>query len=217
MMILAIDTATQYAGLALYQSDGIFAETYWFSGRNHTVELMPRLVRMLEHAHLTMADVTALAVSLGPGSFTGLRIGLAVAKGLALPHRQPVVGIPTLEIVSAPFRDSSLPVWAVAQAGRGRILAACYAQRKKDWVAIVEPHLTNFADLNQEITRPALCTGEIDAEAAALLEQNSRARVVSVAGRARRAGYLAELAALRLESGLQEDPDALEPLYLSAP
>jgi tRNA threonylcarbamoyladenosine biosynthesis protein TsaB len=67
MLILAIDTATHYAGLALLKSDGILAEEYWFSGRNHTVELMPRLVRMLHHANLTMADLTALAVSLGPG------------------------------------------------------------------------------------------------------------------------------------------------------
>ncbi len=121
------------------------------------------------------------------------------------------MGIPTLEIVSVPFRDSPLPVWAVAQAGRGRILAGCYTQRKKDWVAIVEPHLTSFADLAQEITKPALCTGEIEAEAAALLEQNSKARVISAAGRARRAGYLAELAALRLETNPEADPDALEP------
>ena len=76
-MILAIDTATQYASLALYQSDGIFAEDNWFSGRNHTIELSPRLARMLKLAKLNVSDLTALAVALGPGSFTGLRIGVA--------------------------------------------------------------------------------------------------------------------------------------------
>ena len=108
-MILAIDTATQYAGLALYNQDGIYTEESWYAGRNHTVELMPRIIRILKLANLKVAALTALAVSLGPGSFTGLRIGLATAKGLALPHKLPVVGVPTLDIVAYPFQDRTLP------------------------------------------------------------------------------------------------------------
>jgi tRNA threonylcarbamoyladenosine biosynthesis protein TsaB len=217
-MILAIDTATLYAGLALYNQDGIRAEESWYAGRNHTVELMPRLVRMLKLASLQVTDLTALAVSLGPGSFTGLRIGLAVAKGLALPHKLPVIGVPTLEIVAYPFRDQTLPVWPVAQAGRGRILTACYAFKKKEWQLLIEPHLTTFEALAQEIAGPALCAGEIEAEAAKLLQQSSpqKITVVSPAARLRRAGYLAELAMTRLEAGDEDDPDALVPLYVSS-
>lgn len=217
-MILAIDTATLYAGLALYNRDGIRAEENWYAGRNHTVEVMPRLVRMLKAAGLQITDLTALAVSLGPGSFTGLRIGLAVAKGLALPHKLPVIGVPTLEIAAYPFRDQGLPVWPIAQAGRGRILAACYAFKKKEWQLLVEPYLTTFEALSQEISSPALCTGEIEAEAARLLQQNSsqKVSVVSPAARLRRAGSLAELAMARLEAGDEDDPDALVPLYVSS-
>ena len=114
-MILAIDTATQYASLALYNQDGLYAEETWYAGRNHTVELMPRIVRTLALANLKAANLTALAVSLGPGSFTGVRIGLAVAKGMALPHKLPVVGVPTLEATAYPLRMTGLPVWAIAQ------------------------------------------------------------------------------------------------------
>ncbi len=218
-MILAIDTATQYAGLALYQPDGVFCEEFWHAGRNHTIELMPRIARMLNQAGLQVSELSALAVSLGPGSFTGLRIGLAVAKGLALPHKLPVVGIPTLEIVARPFKGNRQPVWAVAQAGRGRILVACYAQKKQQWQPVVEPYLTNFDDLAECITRPALCTGEIDEEAAKLLRRKTepRAKVVSPAARVRRAAYLAEIATDRLAAGEQDDPDALVPIYLSNP
>lgn len=216
-MILAIDTATQFAGLALAGEDGIFAEETWFAGRNHTVELMPRLVRMLELAQITPAQLTALAVALGPGSFTGLRIGLAVAKGLALPHKLPVVGVPTLEITARPLAGSDLPVWAVAQAGRGRILVAGFAQHKKQWQVTVQPYRTTFAELARRITTPALCTGEIDAEAARQLQKESAAQVVSAAQRTRRAAFLAEIAAERLEAGEQDDPDALVPVYLSNP
>jgi len=218
-MILAIDTATQHAGLALYDQNGIYAEESWYAGRNHTVELMPRLVRMLKLANLRVAQLTALAVSLGPGSFTGLRIGLATAKGLALPHKLPVVGVPTLDIVAYPFQDRNLPVWAIVQAGRGRILAACYAAREQQWQLITEAHLTTFDNLAQKIDKFVLCVGEIDQEAANILQNGSRkkAQVVSPATRLRRPGYLAEIAAARLEAGAQDDPDALVPIYTSSP
>ena len=72
-------------------------------------------------------------VSLGPGSFTGLRIGLSVAKGLALARQVPIVGIPTLDVVAQPHMTQPLPIWAILQAGRGRICAAQYARRKGRW------------------------------------------------------------------------------------
>ena len=218
-MILAIDTATQMAGLALYNEDGIYAEETWYADRNHTIELMPRLVRMLNQAKLEVANLTALAVSLGPGSFTGLRIGLAVAKGLALPHKLPVVGVPTLEVTAYPFRDIKLPVWALAQAGRGRILAACYDRKDDGWQAIAEAHVTTIETLAEKIEHFALCVGEIDQAAAKELQRHShhKAQVVSPATRLRRPGYLAEIAATRLKASDQDDPDALVPIYASSP
>ena len=156
---------------------------------------------------------------MGPGSFTGLRIGLATAKGLALPHKLPVIGVPTLDIVAYPFRESKIPVWAIAQAGRGRILTACYASREQQWQPISKAQLTTFDELAQKINNPVLCVGEIDQEAANILQNGSRkkAQVVSPATRLRRSGYLAEIAAARLEAGDQDDPDALVPIYTSLP
>ena len=216
-MILAIDTATQYAGIALYNRDGLYAEEAWFAGRNHTIELMPRIVRMLKTAGLTVPDLTALAVSLGPGSFTGLRIGLAVAKGMALPHKLAVVGIPTLETVAYPYKNNPTPVWAIAQAGRGRILTACYGRTKRQWQLLAEPDLTTVDALAKKIQPPALCVGELDQDSAKLLQQKSKAQVASPAARLRRAGYLAEIAAARLKANDQDDPDALVPIYTSSP
>jgi tRNA threonylcarbamoyladenosine biosynthesis protein TsaB len=214
-MILAIDTATQYAALALYRYDGIFAEEAWYAGRNHTIELMPRIVRMLKLAELKVVDLDALAVSLGPGSFTGLRIGLAAAKGMALPHKLPVIGVPTLDVEAYPLRDRGLPVWAIAQAGRGRILAACYADLENQWQVVNRPHLTNFETLASKITNPALCTGEIEQQGAQILESGSgqKAQVMSPAARLRRAAYLAEIAAARLEANSFDDPNKLVPIY----
>lgn len=217
-MILAIDTATQFAALALYDQNGLLAEESWYADRNHTIELMPHIVRMLKTAQLQVTDLSALAVALGPGSFTGLRVGLAVAKGLALPYKLPVIGVPTLEIAAYPLRDQPLPVWAVAQAGRGRILAACYGQQEERWQLLIEPYLTSFEALGRAIEAPVICTGEIDHQAAKTLQQHSnpKARIASPAARLRRSGYLAEIAARRLASNEQDDPDALVPIYVSS-
>lgn len=216
-MILAIDTATQYASLALYSAGGIVAEEYWFSGRNHTVELPARIARMLTKAGTSVSQLTALAVALGPGSFTGLRIGLAITKGLALPYKLPVIGVPTLDIAAQPFVESRLPVWTVGQAGRGRIFAACYSKRKDVWQVVIEPYITNLGDLSKRITRASLVTGELDQESIFLLQRNGKVRIASAAERVRRAAYLAELAFDRLEAGAQDDPDALIPIYLTTP
>ena len=95
-LLLAIDTATRFAGLALYDGETILGEVYWQSHNNHSVELMPALVRMLDQQGKRAADLSAVGVAIGPGSFTGLRIGLSVAKGLAQAQSIPVFGIPTL-------------------------------------------------------------------------------------------------------------------------
>jgi tRNA threonylcarbamoyladenosine biosynthesis protein TsaB len=216
-MILAIDTATHYAGLALYRPGaGLLAEETWYTDRNHTLELMPRLMRMLALAGLKVPALSALAVSLGPGSFTGLRIGLAAAKGLALPHKLPLLGVPTLELAAYPFREEKQPIWAIVGAGRGRILAGCYTYEAEACQEVVKPYITDFEALGKQIKKPALCVGEIDEPAAETLLRLSRkrARVASPAARLRRAGYLAEIAAARLAAGGPlPNPDTLEPLY----
>jgi tRNA threonylcarbamoyladenosine biosynthesis protein TsaB len=134
---------------------------------------------------------------------------------MALPHKLPVIGVPTLEVIAYPWQDRGLPVWAIAQAGRGRILAACYAQVDDQWQSFEGPHLTNFETLAPQIKNAALCTGEIDEQGAQILRQGSgqKAQIVSPAARLRRAGYLAELAAARLEAGPLDDPDTLVPIY----
>ena len=78
-MLLAIDTATRYASLALYNGERVLSEETWRTANYHTVELMPAVVRMLERQGVSAEALSAVGVSLGPGSFTGLRVGLAVA------------------------------------------------------------------------------------------------------------------------------------------
>ena len=91
MTLLAIDTATQFISIALHDGQQMLAEQTWISENHHTVELAPAVRALLINAHMTPAELSWLAVSIGPGSYTGLRIGVALAKGIATAQRIPLV------------------------------------------------------------------------------------------------------------------------------
>ncbi len=220
-MLLAIDTATHLASVALYDGENgwIWGEETWHSSENHTVELMPRLARLLEQQKLSPASLSGLVVSLGPGSFTGLRIGLGLAKGLALACRLPIVGIPTLDVVIQPHTAQSLPIWAILQAGRGRICAGYYLRRRGLWRQQGSHTLTTLEELCGRVREPALFCGEIGAQDADLIRRRLglTAIVASPAASLRRAAFLAELGWERLQRGDSDDPATLSPIYLHTP
>jgi tRNA threonylcarbamoyladenosine biosynthesis protein TsaB len=218
-MLLAIDTATNFAGLALYSQGQVWAEESWHSAMTHSVELMPRIQRMLSTHRVAAQSLVGIGVSLGPGSFTGLRIGLAAAKGIAMPYRLPLMGILTLDVVAYPHQKAGQPVWAVLQAGRGRIGVACYDWVEGEWVQIVAPTLTTFEGLCDLAVEPAIFTGEIDDQAAGLLCERlgEAASIPTPALRLRRPACLAELAAVRLACNDVDDLATLAPIYLQHP
>ena len=220
-MLLAIDTATHMAGLALFDpSRGlVLGEESWRSANRHTVELMPRLDRLLGQHGMTPDALKGLAVSLGPGSFTGLRIGLSVAKGLVLARQIPLVGIPTLDVVAQPHMIQALPIWAILQAGRGRICAAQYVRRKGRWGRRGEYLLTTLAELCDQVRDPSLFCGEIDAQSTAEIRQRLglEAIIASPAASMRRAAFLAELGWERLARGDTDNAALLSPIYLQNP
>jgi tRNA threonylcarbamoyladenosine biosynthesis protein TsaB len=218
-MLLAIDTATHLAGLVLYDQSQVWAEECWHSPMTHTVELMPRIQRMLSIYPVALESLSGIGVSLGPGSFTGLRIGLAAAKGMALPYRLPLIGIPTLDAVAYPFQGAGQPVWAIIQAGRGRIGVACYDDIDDEWTQTMPPTLTSFEGLCDLTTGPAIFTGEIDDLGVNLLRERlgQAATIPTLAMRLRRPAYLAELAATRLAQNDVDDVATLAPIYLQHP
>src|SRR5215212_4893429 len=121
-MLLAVDTSTAQVGLALYDGSQVISEYAWRSTQSvhHTVELAPAIFELLRRCGLTMEDVHALGVALGPGSFTSLRVGLSLMKGLALSRHLPLIGIPTPDILAAAQPASRLPLVVAIQAGRRR-------------------------------------------------------------------------------------------------
>jgi tRNA threonylcarbamoyladenosine biosynthesis protein TsaB len=216
-MLLALDTATRTASLALHDGLRVRYEATWEADRRHTVQLTPRLVSALEDLGLRPEDLGGVAVALGPGSFTGLRVGLAVAKGLALARGLPLVGVPTLDVVAAAQGRSRQPLVAVLQAGRGHVCAALYRWRK-GWQRREGPHLTTWEDLAATVEKPTLFCGEIDERGAEVLGGlKDLAALLPPACCLRRAGFLAELAWERIRQDHADDPATLAPIYLHSP
>jgi tRNA A37 threonylcarbamoyladenosine modification protein TsaB len=148
-----------------------------------------------------------------------VRIGVATAIGLALPHNLSVIGVNTLEITAYPHRRQALPVVAVAKAGRKRILTAGYQWEKRRWMQSQSFQLTTIAELAAQLTHPALIAGEVSAEQADFLRQKATGKisVVSPLHRVRRPGVLAELGVIKLARHENDDLNSLEPIYLKEP
>ncbi len=217
-MILALDTATRFISLALHDGARIVAEHTWQTQDNHTVELGPALQRTLKEARVAPHQLSGVGVALGPGSFTGLRIGLGLAKGLALAHRTPLFGVPTLDALAhaQPARPERMV--AVLQAGRGRIATVVYRYREGAWHAEGSAALTDWASLASFTTEPTYFCGEIDQAGFEALRKLRRLAVAaSPAFGLRRASFLAELAWRRLRQNTPDDPATLAPIYLAYP
>jgi tRNA threonylcarbamoyladenosine biosynthesis protein TsaB len=217
-LLLAIDTATRYISLALHDGHQIVYESTWRTFNNHTIELTPALRQALIQTRLAPADLTAVAVAQGPGSFTGLRIGMSVAKGLAMARQIPLVAVPTLDIVAASVPPFAGPLVAVLQAGRGRICVQRYRLNHDDWVSSGEAAVMTWEALVERVSEETLFAGEIDAAGQELLDATEHpVRIAPGAQALRRAGFLAEIAWTRLETDDADDPATVVPLYLHQP
>src|SRR3954470_8799467 len=119
-MLLAIDTSNDFAGVALWDEHGLRAEATWHAGRQHTEQVLPQIDLLLRHVGAAAAQVEAIAVATGPGSWSGLRAGMSLAKALAIGRDRPLIGISTLDALAFGQRKAGLPVLAVVRLGRDR-------------------------------------------------------------------------------------------------
>lgn len=214
-MLMAIDTSTRVMGVALYDGVQVISEATWVSNDYHTVELAPAVDQTLSKVKATVSEIKALAVAIGPGSYTGLRIGLALVKGLCLVSQTPIVGIPTFDILAAaqPILDTQLVT--VLRAGRGRLAVGWYKPKSNRWVSKGITEVITPAELSGRITKTTLVCGELTENERKLLGRKRKKVVLASPARSiRRPSYLAELGWERWLSGQIDDPVTLSPIYL---
>jgi tRNA threonylcarbamoyladenosine biosynthesis protein TsaB len=217
-MLLAIDTSTAIAGLACYDARGLLGECCWLAGRDHSAQLLPQLTLLLRHLGRTHADVAAVAVALGPGSWSGLRVGLSTAKGLALARDLPIVGVGTLDALAYQHARPGATVYPLVRLGRERYAATEHGVGHGE-LRPVPPVNTTLAELATGIGGKALFCGDIDGEVQATLREHlgARATFPAPAANMRRPGFLAELAWQRLAERQTDKLATLEPIYLGQP
>lgn len=196
-MILAIESASADVSIALADPDGSPRRTDgWSAGQRQSHELLPRIIALLEAEGSTVPAITALAVGIGPGSFTGLRVGMSVAKGLAVALDRPIVGVP------------SLPAWLASEPEAAAALTRAGAR---------EAYL-----LRRDATTPEIVDRDaLGTETAHLIAPAELAEAFGLADAVpplRAAGAVATAAAARLQADpAGDDLSRLEPAYLRAP
>lgn len=214
-MILAIDTSTEWIGLAVLDGTQVLAESVWRSKNYHTIELVPAIEDMLTRSQLTRANLSAVAVATGPGSFTGLRIGMAAAKGIALALNIPLVGIPSLDIQALTQPAMRRPMICLLKVGRGRFAYARYVYGKGQWKRQGEVQGDEPKAIAATITSPVFVCGEMGAAERQVLGRKWKtAKLASPSQAMRRPSVLAELAAQRLKAKDVDDPATLSPIYV---
>ena len=159
MLLLALDTATDRGSLALLTDDRVVAERALDTPGSFLMHLLPALDTLLAQAGHSLAEIAAICVSQGPGNFTGLRLGLATAQGLALALKIPAVPVPTLEVLAAPLAGSPHPVAAVADAKRQEVYLGLFGCRGEFPEPLAPPVRLAAADLPGRLEPPVTLTG----------------------------------------------------------
>jgi tRNA threonylcarbamoyladenosine biosynthesis protein TsaB len=128
MLILGIDTATVQVSCAIGGHEGVLASTLSSRGKRHAESLTPAIQFACRQARIELSEISVVAVDLGPGLFTGLRVGVATAKAMAHALQVPMIGVPSLDLLAFPVRFSSRLIVAAIDARRGELFYAFYRQ-----------------------------------------------------------------------------------------
>lgn len=218
MLILGIETATQQVGVALGGHEGVIASFEVTRGRRHAETLTPAIEFVCRQAEVDIDEIGCIAVDVGPGLFTGMRVGLAAAKALALALRVPMIGISSLDLLAFPQRHTDRVVVPVIDARKSEVFWAMYLQVPGGVQQVATPTVGPVDELVADLmarSQEALCVGDgADRYRDEILE-----------------GYRCEISApvhppvdalvqLAHARALREEwvrPDEIEPIYLRAP
>ncbi len=215
MRVLGIDTATWTAGVGIVDGAGVLANRSLAVSTSHAGPLLPLIEESLAEAGVRLVDLDLLAISIGPGSFTGLRIGLSVAKGLAIATAVPVVGVPTLEAVAlaaGPRRELICPV---LDARKGEVYTATFHRRGEDLQCVAAAAAVTPEELAAQLAPPCVLLGDgVDAYAPLWRERlGEGAELVPSAAVPPRGAIVARLGEARMRASGPEDLARLEPDY----
>lgn len=220
MLILGIESATDQVGCALGDQHRVLASAHVSLGRRHAESLVPSLDFTCRQAGVALAEVTVVAVDLGPGLFTGLRVGIATGKAVALALRVPMIGVSSLDLLAFPVRFTRRLIGAVIDARRGELFYAFYRHVPGGAQRVSEVRVGGPDDLVSELVasrEDCLLVGDGAMRYAETFAAVDRVEVEGPSLAHPSACSLVELARPRALREEWMPPHELEPLYLRAP
>ena len=218
MLILGIETATESVGVALGGRDGVLASVTIARGRRHGETLAPAVQFACRHAGVELGDLDAVAVDVGPGLFTGMRVGIATAKALAMALDIPVVPVTSLQSLAESTRDHHGLIVPVVDARKGEVFWSMHRSDADGVTALGEPTIGSVDDLLAalgERGQHALCLGDGAHRHAAALRDG--ADCVISGDRHPSADMLVVIGARRALREEWSTADLVAPLYLRRP
>jgi tRNA threonylcarbamoyladenosine biosynthesis protein TsaB len=217
MKVLAIETATSMHSVAVLEDGVVLARSDERAEGAHAKHLVPTIDRLLQACRLSLADLHGIAVSIGPGSFTGLRVALATALGFRSATGLPIAAVPTLEAMAWHCRDSAYQLCPVIPARAGEVYWAQYQWKADGLHTIMEARVGTLAMLVQSLENPVMVLGEggrLHRSELRNLLGSRKDRIVDAPGATAPSAVAVGMAGLdRLTRGLVAPP-GLAPLYV---
>lgn len=216
MLILSLEASTEVSSVALFSANGLVAEYTLSIKAGHSERLLPAVHRILADTHLCIEDVEAVAVSVGPGSFTGVRIAVCTAKGVAAVGNKPLVAVSSLLGLARRFAGAGTPICSLLDARKGEVYAGTFQPVKGTVHPVSREKVVSPEKLAEEIREPTLLVGEGAVKYRSLFEERlpSHARFVPGVLNSLSAASVAEVGFESLVSGRTIGADALVPNYI---
>lgn len=220
MLILGIETSTAQVGVAIGGHEGVLAQAHSTRGKRHAENLTPAIDFVRRQARVDLREISCVAVDLGPGLFTGLRVGVASAKALAHALRVPMIGVPSLDLLAFPVRFSTRRIVATIDARRGELFYAFYRQVPGGVQRLSGHQLGTPDDLASELLasgEDCLLVGDGALRYADVFEGLTKVEVSDLGLAYPSAASLVQLAHAQALREQWVKPWDLQPLYLRAP
>ena len=215
MKILSIETSTRVGSVAIMEDEHLIAEYILNVVSTHSERLLPSIDQILKDSQLTVRDIEGFAVSLGPGSFTGLRIGISTVKGLALAAEKGVVGVPTLDVLAHNLMFTRLLVCPLLDARKGEVYTALYQGDGSGKLEKLTPDLAiKPEELLTRIKEPVIFLGDgVEAYRDKLRSGQDNCLFAPAYLNQPRASVLASLGLEKFRRGHIFKEDEIQPLY----
>lgn len=220
MIVLSIDSSSKVATVALLKDDILMAEYVLNDKREHSVLLMPMIENILKESNLTIDDIDAYVVSKGPGSFTGLRIGMATIKGMSFGSNKPYISLSSLDALAYSVSSFNGIICPIMDALRTNVYTGLYKNENGSLETIMDPtpmELEDLISLLKEKNEPVIFTGDGLTKHKEFINENfPNANFAPNHLSIVRASSLGELGMQKLKSGICDDSNS-SPVYLKKP